>query len=302
MTSMTSKLAHDHPLEGVDDVVRMDADTHTYFVNGKALSRSATSVVAAAIGSEFDADLTISTYLASWRMFWNSEPFLVRTLLFTYFLLLAFCRLAGKNPRNKYNRVVAGLDDDAATKAIKHAWNEANRLGTKLHARLEAHMNDENTPDDDETDVEWRSLLTKLEELQGLGWVPRRAELTLWSDDANGEPSVGGQIDCLFEDAEGNLVLVDLKRTARDLGPATTAFGGKVAAAACLEGVPATDHTKYSLQLSVYAAMFQQRTGVLIRPNRRFLLQAHPELPCAILTPCSCYDTAARALLLAPIG
>jgi len=271
---MTSKLAHDHPLEGVDDVVRMDAATHTYFVNGKALSRSATSVVAAAIGSEFDADLTISTYLASWR----------------------------KNPRNKYNRVVAGLDDDAATKAIKHAWNEANRLGTKLHARLEAHMNDENTPDDDETDVEWRSLLPKLEELQGLGWVPRRAELTLWSDDANGEPSVGGQIDCLFEDAEGNLVLVDLKRTARDLGPATTAFGGKVVAAACLEGVPATDHTKYSLQLSVYAAMFEQRTGVLIRPNRRFLLQAHPELPCAILTPCSCYDTAARALLLAPLG
>ena len=83
---MTSKLAHDHPLEGVDDVVRMDAATHTYFVNGKALSRSATSVVAAAIGSEFDADLTISTYLASWRMFWSSDPFLVRTLLLLTFL------------------------------------------------------------------------------------------------------------------------------------------------------------------------------------------------------------------------
>ena len=96
---------------------------------------------------------------------------------------------------------IQGLSDENATSKIRDLWSSANVLGTKLHKRLEAHLNDESEPSDGVTDVEWNVLKAALGNLQTMGWVPRRTELSLWwqrSSDSN--VVCAGQLDALFSD------------------------------------------------------------------------------------------------------
>ena len=265
-------LAAETPFDGVDGRVVLDAVTHIYTVDGAAVPRSASAVVSAAIGNYFDAKLVISKNLASWR----------------------------SNERSKYHHLVVGLPDDEAAAAIEALWANSSVLGTKMHARAEDMLNDRATPDDGETDAEWRSLASALLELQRMGWSPLRTELSLWYESADGRVVCAGQLDALFEDPEGNTVIVDFKRTAHDLSASAVPFGGRRCAAEGMKHLYANDHTRYALQLSLYSVLLQQRTGIVVDPAHRWLLQAHPELgPRAIWTRCADLDVQARALLAA---
>jgi hypothetical protein len=263
-------LAARHPMEGMDGRVALEPVRHVYTVDGVEVPRSASAVVSAAIGNPFNAKLVISSNLASWKA----------------------------NRRSKYHAVVHGLDDEAAAAAVEAVWTKANVLGTKLHARAEEMLNDRETPEDGETDVEWRALEAALNQLKAKGWIPRRSELSLWYEALDGRVVCAGQMDALFDDNEGNIVVVDFKRTAHDLSPTAVPFGGVRCTGKGLQHLYANDHTRYSLQTSIYAVMLEQRTGTAIDPSKRFLLQAHPEMgPCAIWTQCADLDTHARALL-----
>ena len=265
-----SRLANDFPIDAIDPYVVFDEQTHRYTVRGELVPRSATKVVSDALREQpFNADAIILKNMASWRA----------------------------KPRSKYGAMIRGLNDDAAAAKIRNLWDNANVLGTTLHRRLEAALNGETEPDDQVTDAEWRAVQTELEKVQKMGWTARRSELSMWWErTTDGKVVCAGQLDALFSDANDELVLVDLKRTDHDLSAGNVPFGEKTCAAP-LQGLYANDFIKYSLQQSIYAVMFEQRTGLQIDPGRRYLLQAHPSMPGAVWTQCRCLDEEARTLL-----
>lgn len=259
------------PFEGVDENVVFNAERHEYHVLGTKVSRSCTAVVSAAIGDEpFDPDRVVDAYLASWR----------------------------RNARSKYHKLVKGLSDADAAAAIKNVWNDANRLGTRLHLRLEAFLNRAPLADDGETDLEWPALARAVEGVQTAGWTPIRTELSLWFE-KDGVATVAGQLDALFRDERGQPVIVDLKRTDKALGGDHLPWKCKTCAADVLSEHLATDFTKYSLQTSVYCVMLKQRTGIAVAPTSRWLLQAHPKLKDAKWTRCADLDAQAESLMRA---
>ena len=265
-----SKLAIEFPISEIDINIQFFEESHQYIVRGETVPRSATKIVSHAIAEEpFDSHAVILKNLSSWR----------------------------SKPRSKYGAMIRDLSDEDATQKITALWTSANELGTKLHKRFEAHLNDDVEPDDGVTDVEWRLLDNGLSKLRQLGWVPRRTELSLWWERASdGKVVCAGQIDALFSDVQGEIVLVDLKRTDHDLSADVVPFREK----ACrppLERFYANDFIKYSLQLSIYAVMFFQRTGIEIAPDRRWLLQAHPYNESLIWTMCRCLDTESILIL-----
>jgi len=265
-----SLLANENPICGIDDHIEFDEDRHVYTVNCVIVPRSVTKVVGDVLAEQpFDADAIILRNMSSWRA----------------------------KPASKYGSMIRQLNDADATSTLKTLWSNANVLGTKLHKRLEACLNDALEPEDGETDVEWQMLQTEVERLQSLGWVPRRTELSLWWErESDGKVVCAGQLDALFTDANDELVLVDLKRTDHDLSPTKVPFGGKRCMPP-LETLYASDFVKYSLQQSIYAVLFKQRTGLEIAPGRRYLLQVHPSLEMARWTQCVDLDVYAVQLL-----
>ena len=81
-----------------------------------------------------------------------------------------------------------------------------------------------------------------------------------------------------MRDTEGGLHIVDYKRTAADLLPQARNYGKFF-----LDGLPLNDHYKYSLQLSLYALLFELQTGTPILSTR--LMQVHPGLDDAHVIP-----------------
>lgn len=262
-------LAEKHPIDPIDEHIQFDEESHTYTVRGERVPRSATKVVSDALADEpFDGNAIVLKNLASWR----------------------------KNPASKYGSMIVGLSDPDAKAKILGVWSSASVLGTKLHKRFEAAVNDETEPDDGVTDAEWRLVHEQIERIQLLGWVPRRSELSLWWESERiGKVVCAGQLDALFTDAEGRLVMVDLKRTDHDLSPQKVPFRQKMCARGPMECYYANDFNKYSLQQSVYACMFKQRTGLEI--EKRYLLQASVGMKSAIWTECRNLDAEAVALL-----
>jgi len=269
---MVKSLRERNPLPALDGVVELDeADgKHEYTVNGAVVNTSTTRVVSQAIGlPEFDAGIVITKNLSSWR----------------------------RNKRSKYNHVVNGLSDEDATTALKGIWHDANRLGKQLHARLESHMNGAPSPGDGETDAEYESVKRAVDEAVAGGWTPFRAELSLFWTSEDGTPTVCGQADAIFQDKDGNLVVVDLKRTEHDLSVGKIPYGDVACAAPQLEHLYASDHARYSLQTSSYCVMIEQRLEVTIAPEDRWLLQSHPSMPKAVWIRCRDLDAEAREIL-----
>ena len=267
-------LAATNALKPLDDRITFDEDSHTYHVDGKKVPTSVTSILKKVLDeTPFNADLIITKNLASWR----------------------------RNPRSKYNSVVSDKDDSAAIAAIKKQWSDANRLGTKLHAVLEHYLNGElvgsELENDAETKVEWGATRMAVDSLIAMGAKPYRTELSVFWTNPAGKIVCAGQMDVLLRCEEGGeLVLVDLKRSEKDLSAENVPFGEKLCAAP-LANEFANDHTKYSLQLSCYSVMLEQTTGLKVPPANRFLLRSHPSSPKSELIGCKDFDKEARAIL-----
>ena len=184
------------------------------------------------------------------------------------------------NASSKYHSMVADVEDEQAVKNVLASWG--------MHKCFEHIMNLEPVPRADEYATEIAQFHVAMDSLVGL--VPARTEMSVFANDAQGDAAVAGQIDLLMKDTEGAYHIVDFKRTAADLSPGAYAFGKKF-----LDDLPINDHYKYSLQLAMYALMFELQTGVPIASMR--LLQVHPELDAARLIPTSDMKEHARALL-----
>ena len=270
-----TKLAGLNALNGLDERITYEDTEHRYTVDGATVPRSVTSVVKKVVDeSDFNPDLVIAQNLASWR----------------------------RNPRSKYATAISGLSDTDASLKVKKSWSDANRLGTALHRRLEGLLNDEDLPLDGETDAEWPGLVRAVEDFKQLGAFPFRTELSVfWRRSSDGQVVCAGQLDALLKcGGDGNdaseFIMLDLKRTDKLLSPDVLPYEGR----RCLPPLDrqhANEHTKYSLQMSMYCVMLTQCTGIHVPPQNRFLLRSHPSMPKAELVACSCFDMEAEQIL-----
>ena len=254
-------LAQKNPFPGDGDIV-FDEPSHTYTVRGKKVPISVTKLGSQAVPPEhrFDGRKVITKNLRSWRV----------------------------NASSKYHSLVAEVDDEQAIANVLASWDRNRDAGTGMHKCFEQFLNGESVDRVEEYVDEMAQFHVAMDCLVGL--TPVRTEMSVFANDAYGDAAVAGQIDLLMKDAEGGLHIVDFKRTAGDLTPGASSYGKKF-----LDNLPLNDHYKYSLQLAMYAAMFELQTGKPILSTR--LMQVHPDLDEAHLIPTTDMAEHARALL-----
>ncbi len=245
-----------------DGDITFDEPSHTYTVRGKRVPISVTKLGSQAIPPEhrFDGRKVITKNLTSWR----------------------------SNASSKYHDLVQDVDDEQAIKNVLASWDANRNAGTGMHKAFEQYLNGLPVEKDGEYAIEMEQFQVAMDSLTGL--TPVRTEMSIFANDANGDAAVAGQIDLLMKDTEGGLHIVDFKRTTGDLTPGARSFGKFF-----LDNLPINDHNKYSLQLSLYAAMFELQTGKPILSCR--LMQVHPDLEEARIIPTTDLSRDARALL-----
>ena len=254
-------LAQKNPFPRGDEIT-FDEESHTYTVRGKKVPVSVTKLVSQAVPPEhrFDGRKIITKNLASWRV----------------------------NASNKHHALVVGLSDEEAIENVFRSWNANRDLGTGMHKCFEEYLNGEPVAQEANFQAEMAQFHVAMDSLVGL--TPVRTEMSVFANDARGDAAVAGQIDLLMRDSEGGLHIVDYKRTPGDLSPNAHAFGKFF-----LDDLPLNDHHKYSLQLSLYALMFELQTGQPIQSTR--LVQVHPDLDEARIVPTTDLRGDARNLL-----
>ena len=249
-------------------------DKHEYKVEGQeeAVPISATGVVKTVFAEEdFDALGVVSKNLHKWRA----------------------------NASSKYHALVEDKTDEEATKALLDLWGSANVLGTLFHLHFEARLNGVPLPRDERIESEFSEAARYLDaEFEREGMAPFRTELCVfWVDEETGFATCAGQIDLLARKENGTYVMIDFKRTGKKLEEDANTYGKWADPEGPMAGFGVNDFRKYSFQQSLYCVMLEQCAGIVVDPEERYLLQAHPDLPTVEKVRCACYDEQAKQTL-----
>jgi hypothetical protein len=272
----SAALAEKHPLDFDARVTFHEdklKDIHEYRVEGNKVAHSASDIVKMAFpDAEFKPRVVAQRCLASWRK-------------------------SGGNA--KYAAVIAGKTDAEAIDAVCQLWTDNADSGTKMHKLFELLLNDVVVPMDDEEFLgheEDREKFAKYR-IDFFHLVPFRTELSLFYKNATGAVVAAGQADCLFRDRrDGQPVIVDFKRTSKNLSVSGSGFAAKMGVGA-FNKVVSSDHNRYSLQQSLYALMYEKLTGESVKAC--YLLQIDPTTADGSykLIECSDYRDQAREVL-----
>ena len=240
-------LRKQNPLPSVDDSVGFDPEAHAYDVEGVPVPISVTGVVEQ-LFPRFKPRKTVELHYETWKA-------------------------SGR----KYRQIIGNAaSDEDAKKAIVKLWTDdttARDMGTLVHACVEQLLNRQ--PVDPEARGQVFAELNAFEVwLEGSGLTPVRTELPVFAkDNVGGAPVLAGTIDALFRDAEGQLWLLDWKRTSKPFGPKEWAFRRHGHGPAIR--LSDTKHAKYSVQLALYALLLREATGLDVA-DRRLLARFAP--------------------------
>jgi len=151
-------------------------------------------------------------------------------------------------------------------KEIKKQWSDngkqASNAGTALHNDIECFYNSIPVQN---TSKEYLQFLEFHKEI-GSQLKPYRTEWTVFDEDLQ----ISGSIDMLFEDADGNLVIYDWKRSK---GIKKTNFF-ESARTECINHFPNSNFWHYCLQLNTYKAILERKYGKKV--TGMFLVSLHP--------------------------
>ena len=149
---------------------------------------------------------------------------------------------------------------------IKKLWSdngkEASSAGTKLHYDIECFYN--SLPVQNHS-KEYQQFL-EFHKSIGSQLKPYRTEWTVFDEDIQ----ISGSIDMVFEDACGNLLIYDWKRS-KEIKK-TNFF--ESATTECISHLPNSNFWHYSLQLNTYKAILERKYGKKV--IGMFLVSLHP--------------------------
>lgn len=180
-------LKEDETLKGRLDRIRLDEETHTYYIDGKAWPLSVSGLWGKYF-EHFDAEGMVGKKLSQWKKTPSSK----------YYELIRYAKGIGVDPGE----------------AIKKTWEangeNASSLGTHMHKQIENFILGE--PHETESVemrqfYEWKETFNPTGE-EGFWMKPWMAEVSVFCEEAY----VAGQIDSLWTDWKGRVWMVDWKR------------------------------------------------------------------------------------------
>ena len=264
--------------EGAGEIV-FDEAAHTYTRNGHTAPRSVTGLISDHF-PKFEPKATVDKYFDNWKA----------------------------KPHSKYYEVIkAHADEAAAKKAILDLWEtnkqEACRLGTATHKAVELLLGGAplETCGDREVEHEINAFLEWHTAKRARGWTIEHTELVVGGMDREDRLCLGGSVDALFKNGEGEFVLVDWKRTKEPFGPDEgTRFAkrGSGPAGELLD----TKFNKYALQLAVYAEMLKRHLGIDVGDRRYLVRLTKDEGAQEVCAAGAVYDRVAAGLLRVAAG
>lgn len=255
---------HSFALVEMNDTVEFDAALHKYYVNGKAMSQSVTTVVHNYF-STFDGE-SIARSMLRGKSFWVDEE-----------------------KYGKYWDNVKELSEKDAIQTIITMWDEnrdeAAQLGTNMHESIENHLvNGSELPDTKECSMflNFKALITSL------GYVPYQFEKVVWDVSA----SIAGSVDAMFiNPLTRDVWVVDWKRS-KEIK--MTAFRGKKGTGP-MSNKQDCNYEHYSLQLNVYKYLLSNNFGEKIA--RMSLVILHPNQDDYILLDVADNQTAVESIM-----
>jgi hypothetical protein len=246
MDARKKVLQQRHPLQHDGAVVLNEAE-HVYCRDLERAPRSVTALVESCFEA-FDPVDTITRCFESWKHNASSK----------YFDLI-------------HESLADGGDDEVAKRAIQALWDrngqQARDEGTKAHEALELIGNGGDAADMPEVGafLSW---------WEGRGLEFFRTELVTFAEDPDGQLALAGSVDLIATDEQGRHVLIDFKRSKKNLSIDEPAYRGKCGTG-LLKDVPDTSFWKYSLQLSLYGVMLKRTQGIDVG-DRMVILNVHP--------------------------
>lgn len=240
---MADLLARQNP-HPRDARVRFDEAAHKYYIDGMRYPSSVSGLIGD-FYDHFDGPRIVENGYRDWKADKNGK----------YSQLI------------NYLTNIIGFDDEQSKAEILKNWSvtgaSASAAGTKTHANIEYTLNNlaADTSSKEFKQYEaWRSTRP--------GWTPYRTEWSVFS-----EPElICGQIDSLWKDEDGNMIMVDWKRV---LELKTDGFKGRTMKAP-FEHLPDTNLGHYAVQQSAYAWMLENKYGIVVKDM--YLLQVHPTI------------------------
>lgn len=263
-------LASQNAIVGIQNEVTFDEPTHTYTLDGICAPISVTGLLGKCF-EEFDAVKVVEKYFDNW-----------------------------KRRGIKYTEIIQSSGSDAEAKeSIIDSWEvkklEACRLGTEMHAVIEKYLNFEEVCYG-EIEVEFDAFLRWEDKVVQSGWSAYRTEVCVCGLNESGDIVVGGAIDAIYKNKNGEYVLIDWKRTGSAFGPDIDTSFGKYGTGPAID-IKETSFNKYALQLAIYAKLLFFCTGISVG-DRRFLVRLSGDGYQQIDASGSHFDAAADTILL----
>ena len=238
--------------EGNSEIV-FDEAAHTYTRNGHTAPRSVTELISDHF-PKFEPEVVVADCFAGWK----------------------------RKPHSKYYEVIkAHANDEAAKQSILEMWEtnrkEAARLGTATHKVVELLLGGAplETCGNPEVEKEVDAFRKWYAEKQEQGWSLECTELVVGWMDGEDRLCLGGSIDAIFVNGEGEHVLVDWKRTKDPFGPDEHAPFAKLGSGPASE-LRDTKFNKYAVQTAVYAQMLKRQDDIDVG-DRRYLVRLTKE-------------------------
>lgn len=248
-----------------DDRIQFEEEGHTYYIDGKRVSRSVSAVLDLYF-ARFDPHAVVEKYFARWKV----------------------------DPASKYYQMIKdlelvdGMGEEEQKRAIVRLWaargEEASCAGTEMHAQIEHHLNgavEDGSGGGQSVEfdqyLQWRKSF--FPERQPM---PYRTEWSVYDEEAG----LAGQIDSLWKGKDGAFFMVDWKRCSpagrrttdplQPLGPHVPAFRWETGIGPCSR-LPHTPFFHYCIQQNLYKYILERHYGIKV--ERMFLAQFHPLLP-----------------------
>ena len=166
------------------------------------------------------------------------------------------------NSKNWINSEYYGKNEDE----IKLEWNKASELGTLLHEDIERFFNNEDIMN--ENSIEFLYFLDFWEEFKKVNpeYFPYRTEWIIYDEDSK----IAGTIDCVLSDKDGNLIILDWKRSKeiRLKNNYQKGYGP-------FEDMDDCNYNHYTIQLNIYRSILERKYNKKI--IAMFIIVLHPK-------------------------
>lgn len=224
-----------------DANITFKEENHEYTIKGMNTKPTSVTTLIHKYFPEFDADIVIKKMMASWR--WSQSKYYGQT-----------------------------------AEAIKQSWDLSGKTsahqGTLMHKSIEDFINGEpvehsNTEEFSMFQNFWNDLLVKYPTLR-----PYRTEWLIYDEDVG----IAGSIDCVLSDPNGNIVILDWKRS-KEIKTENRYEKGK----GVFCNYDNCNYSHYGLQLNFYRHILEKRYNKNV--IFMMLVVLHPDQPSYICHP-----------------